>query len=134
MQFARIAALAGVMLSSQFIFSQNLFTATNVQAAQSKLTRTAIGKPGSSYWQNSGDYDIKVNFDPATNLLSGEETITYSNNSPDTLKRLIIRLYPDHYKKGVARVDNISEKDLNEGVSIDGLVIGAESITGFPSP
>ena len=131
MQITRIVALAGTILLSHFAFSQNIFTTTAVQLAQSKLTRTASGIPGKNYWQNNGDYDIKVSFDPATNLLSGEETIVYSNNSPDTLKRLIIRLYPDHYKKGVARVDNIREKDLNEGVSIDGLVIGTDSITNF---
>ncbi len=44
------------------------------------------GKPGKNYWENHANYNIQVNFDPATQLLRGHETITYENNSPDTLK------------------------------------------------
>ena len=60
--------------------------------------------------------------------------ITYYNNSPDTLKELIIRLYPDLYKKGVERLSEIADKDLNEGVIIDSLQIGNESINNFSNP
>jgi peptidase M1-like protein len=119
------------------VFGQNLFTTTNVQTAYKKETRTMTGEPGKKYWQNRGDYDIKVNFDPTTNLLSGEETIQYLNNSPDSLKHLIIRLYPDLYKKGVDRLKvfgDIKDKDLNDGVSVDQLIIGDETITDFTDP
>ncbi|MEO7120040.1 MAG: peptidase, partial [Ginsengibacter sp.] len=86
------------------------------------------GKPGKNYWQNRGDYTIHVNFDPASNLLSGSETITYLNESPDTLKQLIMRLYPDLYKKGVARLSPIRDKDLNDGVTIDSLFVNDKNI------
>ena len=109
-------------------FSQPLFQTAALQSAVVKHTRTLTGKPGSAYWQNSGDYDIHVNFNPSNNLLSGEETITYSNNSPDTLKRIIFRLYPDLYKKGIKRSSEIDPKDETEGVSIDKMEIGNEHI------
>ena len=110
-------------------FSQMLPHTAEMQSAVAKHTRTITGKPGSAYWQNSGDYDIHVNFNPANKLLSGEEMIVYSNNSPDTLKRLIIRLYPDLYKKHTARVGTVvADKDENDGVTVEELSIGTESL------
>ena len=62
--------------------------------------RTASGAPGESYWQQRADYDIKVNIDEKTNTLSGEETITYYNNSPDDLAYLWVQLEQNVNKKG----------------------------------
>ncbi|MGN6601785.1 MAG: M1 family metallopeptidase [Ginsengibacter sp.] len=111
--------------------SQQLFTNTNIQKAYEKGTRSTTGKPGKNYWENHANYDIQVNFDPATQLLRGHETITYENNSPDTLKRMIFRLYPDLYKKGVYRQSHIAPKDLNDGVQIESFKIGNEQINNF---
>jgi len=47
--------------------------------------RTASGAPGVKYWQQRVDYDIKCELDEDNNKLSGSETITYFNNSPDVL-------------------------------------------------
>lgn len=47
--------------------------------------RSASGAPGAKYWQQRVDYDIKCELDEANNKLSGSETITYFNNSPETL-------------------------------------------------
>ena len=99
--------------------------------AYRKGTRALSGKPGKNYWQNKGDYNIHVTFDPSSNLLTGNEIITYYNNSPDTLKNYIIRLYPDLYKKGVPRLSTIKEKDLSNGVTIDSFRIGNEIISNF---
>ncbi len=112
-------------------FSQPLFNSTGVKNAYTKNTRTLTGKPGKNYWQNKGDYNIHVNFDPATTLLKGEEMISYFNNSPDTLHEIIIRLYPDLYKNGVARLSHIDDKDLNNGVEIDSFRIQDEIISDF---
>ncbi|MEO6820739.1 MAG: M1 family metallopeptidase [Ginsengibacter sp.] len=112
-------------------FAQTLFTNKNIQRAHQMMTRTTTGKAGKAYWQNRGDYDINVKFDPATQLLAGKETIFYTNNSPDTLKQIIIRLYPDLYKKGVKRLSQIAEEDLTEGVDIKSFKIGEETITSF---
>ena len=123
-----------MLLLTSPIFSQQLFQNTEFSKALKNETRSPTGKPGLSYWQNRGDYNIKVNFDPETNLFSGTETITYYNNSPDSLHEMIIRLYPDLYKKGVARLSEIEEKDLNEGVTIDSFRIGNEVISDFSNP
>jgi hypothetical protein len=120
-----------VFFLTNSVQSQQLFTTTNIQNAYKNQTRTDSGKPGKNYWQNFANYNIKVNFDPSTQLLKGDETISYENNSPDTLKEVIIRLYPDLYKKGVQRLSQIAEKDLNDGLQIESFRIGQESITDF---
>lgn len=50
--------------------------------------RTASGAPGPKYWQQRVDYDIKCELDEKNLKLSGSETITYFNNSPDVLRYL----------------------------------------------
>ncbi len=133
MSCSRIAALACSLLFIQAAYSQSLFLNTSTMAAREKQTRTDDGRPGIRYWQNGADYDIHVTFDPATNILSGEETFVYSNNSPDTLRRIILRLYPDFYKKGVSRITPVADKDLGDGVSLEELRIGEETIPTLPS-
>src|SRR6187399_2775888 len=54
--------------------------------------RTASGAPGTKYWQQRADYDIKATLDEVNNKLTGSETITYFNNSPDVLTYLWMQL------------------------------------------
>jgi Peptidase family M1 domain len=54
--------------------------------------RTASGAPGPKYWQQRVDYDIKCSLDEANNKLTGSETITYINNSPDVLSYFWMQL------------------------------------------
>ena len=54
--------------------------------------RTASGAPGHRYWQQKVDYDINVEIDDLKQRIIGDEVITYSNNSPDTLKYLWLQL------------------------------------------
>ncbi|MBS1575350.1 MAG: M1 family metallopeptidase [Bacteroidetes bacterium] len=54
--------------------------------------RTASGAPGPKYWQQRADYDIKCELDEPNLKLTGSETITYYNNSPDVLTYLWLQL------------------------------------------
>src|SRR6187455_2495451 len=54
--------------------------------------RTASGSPGPKYWQQRCDYDIKCELDEKNLKLTGSETVTYFNNSPDVLTYLWIQL------------------------------------------
>jgi len=55
-------------------------------------TRTASGAPGHAYWQQRADYRIRATLDEARRAVTGSETITYHNNSPDTLAYLWVQL------------------------------------------
>jgi hypothetical protein len=54
--------------------------------------RTGSGAPGPGYWQQRVSYVIKATLDTAAKSVSGEERITYTNNSPDTLRYVWLQL------------------------------------------
>jgi hypothetical protein len=106
------------------VFGQiSLPVPTNLQRTYAKGTRTRDGKPGINYWQNKADYLIKVNFDPKSRLLNGGVDIDYTNNSPDSLKEIIFKLYPNFYLKGNVRNMKINPEDLSDGVQIQKLSV-----------
>ena len=59
--------------------------------------RSGSGRPGPDYWQNRADYEIHATLDTATKTISGTTTITYTNNSPDTLTVLWLQLDQNLY-------------------------------------
>lgn len=54
--------------------------------------RTGSGAPGVKYWQQKADYSIDIELNDQNQSISGKETITYHNNSPDVLKYLWLQL------------------------------------------
>ncbi|CAN7224014.1 M1 family metallopeptidase [Massilia sp. LjRoot122] len=60
--------------------------------------RTASGAPGHAYWQQRADYKMRATLDESKRALTGSGTITYHNNSPDTLKYLWLQLDENIYK------------------------------------
>jgi Peptidase family M1 domain len=76
--------------------------------------RTGSGAPGHEYWQQQADYKIKAELNDEKQQLSGEEAITYVNNSPDALSYIWLQLdQNNHDKNGFAtkaRQGSIKEK------------------------
>jgi hypothetical protein len=56
------------------------------------MYRSASGAPGTAYYQQQADYKMDIVLDDKNSKLSGFETITYFNNSPDDLKYLWVQL------------------------------------------
>lgn len=54
--------------------------------------RTGSGAPGPRYWQQRADYTMSIELNDDNQSISGTETITYYNNSPDVLKYLWLQL------------------------------------------
>jgi hypothetical protein len=44
-------------------------------------------------WQQAISYNMEVSLDVTTNLLTGKQTIAYTNHSPDTLREIYFHLY-----------------------------------------
>lgn len=61
--------------------------------------RNAAGAPGHQYWQMRADYTMDIVLDDEKRRLSGEETITYYNNSPDVLDYLWLQLDQNLFDK-----------------------------------
>jgi len=86
-------------------------------------TRSASGKPGEAYWQNSADYKIDVNLNESTKEISGSETITYTNNSPDALDFLWMQLDQNLFKidsRGKSIVPIRGSRNGDKGQNFDG--------------
>src|SRR3954468_11282410 len=62
--------------------------------------RSASGAPGPAYWQQKADYNINAELDEKNLKLTGSETITYYNNSPDPLSYLWVQLDENEHKSG----------------------------------
>ena len=72
--------------------NNNKFKQLYEEFATPNRFRTASGAPGVDYYQQQVDYKMDIELDDANTKLYGEETITYTNNSPDALPYLWVQL------------------------------------------
>ena len=111
------------------IFSQNiLYLPKNIKKAYIKGTRNLDGTPGPNYWQNSSDYKIRAIININKRTLYGSEFIRYHNNSPDTLYKLVIRLYQDIFKVGSARDFPVPVAAINKGVLFSKMMLRGQPL------
>jgi hypothetical protein len=108
--------------------TKELFMPKEIKKAYEDGTRAYDGKPGTNYFQNTTDYQIKAEFNPETRTITGSETITYKNNSKDSLSHIYIKLYQDLFKKGSARNWDLGPVDIHDGVLIKSLKINNSEI------
>lgn len=107
---------------------KGLFIPVEFRSSYEKGIRNYDGTPGENYWQNHSDYVIEAKIDTLSNILSGREKIIYFNNSPDSLSEIVIRLFPDIFKKGNSRDFDISPEAVNDGVNIEYILIEGDSV------
>jgi Peptidase family M1 domain len=100
-----------------------LYMPRSVKAAFRKGTRSPDGRPGPAYWQNRGRYNIAITALPPDRTIRGSEQIVYINNSPDTLRNPVIKLFLNIHKPGAPRVGGASPEYLTSGVRIDSLAV-----------
>ncbi|MFT5922323.1 MAG: hypothetical protein ACJAU0_002551 [Flavobacteriales bacterium] len=109
------------------VFAQentNKFRQLGTDIPTPNVYRTASGAPGHEYWQQKADYDMKIVLDDDTQRIYGDETITYTNNSPDALVYIWLQL-----DQNVRALDSdsykIRESSMDKSMSFDN-VIGME--------
>ncbi len=78
--------------------------------------RSASGAPGPDYYQQQADYKMDIQLDDKNTKISGYETITYTNNSPDPLTYLWVQLDQNMRSKD-SQTPLIEEFSPAEGVS-----------------
>lgn len=126
-----------IVLLNIFIFSclaansQELFMPRDIRQAFKKGTRSQDGKPGKNYWQNYGRYNITITATPPDRIIKGNETITYINNSPDTLRNINIKLFLNIHKPGAPRNGGASTDYLSTGVQVESFSINGKK-TNWP--
>ena len=81
--------------------------------------RTASGAPGHRYYQNNAHYVMNITLNDQEQKITGSESITYVNNSPDQLDYLWIQLdqnvrakNSDSYKISSGDINSIGERSM----------------------
>jgi hypothetical protein len=88
--------------------------------------RTGSGAPGPKYWQQRADYVINAELNDDNQSITGSETITYFNNSPDVLKYLWVQLDQNiNNKNSLSQLtdqtgitDSVTTLDLGSGLRL----------------
>ncbi len=80
--------------------------------------RSASGMPGPQYWQQKASYNITASLDTATHTIHGEETVTYRNNSPDTLRYVWMQV-DRNQNAAQTRFTVLSGAPADSGVTIE---------------
>lgn len=80
-------------------YNTNRFKQLYEEFSTPNMFRTASGAPGPNYYQQQADYVMEIELDDKNKKLSGFETITYTNNSPDILEFLWVQLDQNIRKK-----------------------------------
>ncbi|WP_406683000.1 M1 family metallopeptidase [Seonamhaeicola sp. MEBiC1930] len=97
-------------------FNNNKFKQLYDEFASPNMYRTASGAPGSAYYQQQADYKMNIVLDDRNAKISGFETITYTNNSPDELRYLWLQL--DQNKRAKDSKSALIEKSNLPQVSL----------------
>jgi len=87
-----IIFLISFLFQGQENLNNSKFKQLHEELPTPNVYRTASGAPGHEYYQQKADYVISVELDENKNTIHGNETITYTNNSPDNLKYLWVQL------------------------------------------
>lgn len=92
--------------------------------ADPNVYRNAAGEPGHEYWQQEADYTIRVQLDEPNRRLTASETISYKNNSPDTLRYLWLQLDQNRFRE-----DSIAEMTRTFSAKPQGSVDQRSAVT-----
>jgi len=126
-------------------YDANKFSQMYDLLATPNMFRTASGAPGPAYYQQQADYKIDVELDDKRAKLSGYETITYYNNSPDSLEYLWIQLDQNEASKNsqsplaesqkmeqVLTVDKFANQYLKKGLERGFNIEQVKDVKGNP--
>lgn len=91
----KLLTVAIALLLSFSVFGQekeDKFRQLYEELPTPNVYRTASGAPGHEYWQQRADHKMSIILDDDEQKITGSQTITYYNNSPDPLDYLWLQL------------------------------------------
>jgi len=78
------------------------------------ISSSGLFAQNSNYWQQHVDYKMDVSIDVKTYQYKGKQELIYTNNSPDTLRRVFYHLYNNAFQPGSEmdkRLQSIKDPD-----------------------
>ncbi|MEM9981559.1 MAG: M1 family peptidase, partial [Bacteroidota bacterium] len=124
-----IGLLVTLSAKAQLENQQNLFDP--IFDFRATPYRSASGAPGEFYWQNRADYYIEANLDTEKHQLTADLTLTYTNNSPETLSFIWMQLDQNKFKadsRGTATMSVQGGRHI--GNTTTGYTINALKVNG----
>ena len=139
----KIFLLCLTLLNMGFLFSQNPANVNSLYNPQDYFLpsfnptsgnefRSANGAPGPMYWQNNADYLIHATLIEKDSSISGDVTISYTNNSPDKLDYIWMQLDQnifDPASRGTAATPVSGSRFEGQDFNIGGFKIADVSVT-----
>ena len=104
-----------------------------IRRAYEAGTRDATGRPGPNYWQLQTDYTINARLDPATQAITGTETIALHNNSPQALSEVLLRLDHNIFRGLVPRGTSVPAENT-DGMVVTRIAVNGEAVDLAPPP
>jgi hypothetical protein len=100
--------------------------------APANSIRSGSGAPGPGYWQNRADFNISAKIDTTAHVLTGDETVTYTNNSPEALGFLWFQMDQNLYQRDSRGYAMFGGRRVDPNQSTAGYVIDAVTVGGKP--
>ena len=123
---ASLALALGALAAPRSAAAQSLYMPRAIAQTYRDGTRSMDGMPGAGYWQNRGRYAITIATMPPDRRVSGTEQIVYLNNSPDTLRTLVIKLFPNYHKPARRATAGRPPDSLTSGIHIRSFAVNGK--------
>lgn len=114
-----LIAISSILIAQENI-NQNKFRQLKQELPTPNVYRTAAGTPGHEYYQQQADYKMEIELDDEKQTISGEEVITYTNNSPDPLPYLWVQLDQNMRAKD-SDTKKVSTSSISDSISFKSL-------------
>ncbi|HEX5264728.1 MAG TPA: M1 family peptidase, partial [Phenylobacterium sp.] len=130
-----LAAAVSVLAVSAYAQPQNPYDPLKTFGpltlpAPANSIRTGSGTPGPAFWQNRADFSIAASIDTKAHVLSGDETVTYTNNSPEALGFLWFQMDQNLYRRDSRGYAMSGGRRVDPRSSTEGYVIDAVTVNG----
>ncbi len=106
--FFLLLFFAGFLQAQNPNLNYNKFKQLHEEFSTPNVYRSASGAPGKEYYQNFANYNMDIHLDDDKVTITGKETISYLNNSPDALEYLWLQL-----DQNVRALDSDTKKVTN---------------------
>ena len=97
-------------------------------------SRDSTGRPNDKYWQLRTDYTIEAKLDAPLSRLAGHEVITITNNSPEALTQIGMRLDMNHFLANVPRAAPWIPSETTDGFVITRMTVDGKPVNLNPPP
>jgi hypothetical protein len=106
----------------------------SIRRALDAGTRSPGGRPGPNYWQLQTDYTINARLDPATQTITGTETIVLHNNSPQALNEIGLRLDHNIFRAFAPHAAPWVPAEITDGMVVTRIAVNGEEVPLAPQP